>query len=457
MTINGTRYLSSTEIAERYLAFFSTRDHKVLSASPLVLPGNSTSFTIAGMQPLLPYLRGEVEPPYPRLTALQRCLRSDDADAVGSNERKNTSFHMLGQWSINDYGKREAITMAWELLVNEFGLDPADMWATVFEGDAELCILPDEVAIEQWTRLGVQPDHIVSLGAEDNLWTIGGSAGPCGPCSEIYIDRGLERGCGSPGCRPGCDCDRFLEIWSLVFMEYELHTDGKISSLPLHNIDTGMGLERMASVLQNAESVYAIDLFQPALQRLLELAPVGVAGGGAVEARARRMIVDHMRAFLLVGVEGVLPGRDGRNSVVRRLIRRAARQGRLLGIDRPFLGELLEPLAQGHGSLLTPDERRMVGSLVRIVTQEETMFERVLSVGLRSLAQIEPEHDSVVSGAHLFTLHAEKGFPADLAAEVLAERGLSVDWSAYELALEGHRQVSRQGAEQHFKSGSIQS
>jgi alanyl-tRNA synthetase len=213
----------------------------------------------------------------------------------------------------------------------------------------------------------------------------------------------------------------------------------------------------MASVLQNAESVYAIDLFQPALQRLLELAPVGVAGGGAVEARARRMIVDHMRAFLLVGVEGVLPGRDGRNSVVRRLIRRAARQGRLLGIDRPFLGELLEPLAQGHGSLLTPDERRMVGSLVRIVTQEETMFERVLSVGLRSLAQIEPEHDSVVSGAHLFTLHAEKGFPADLAAEVLAERGLSVDWSAYELALEGHRQVSRQGAEQHFKSGSIQS
>lgn len=451
MSTNTVHRFTSTEIVERYISFFSSRDHMMLSSSPLVPPKGDTSFTIAGMQPLLPYLRGTVKPPYPRLTALQRCLRSDDIDAVGLNERKNTSFHMLGQWSINDYGKREAIAMAWELLIDVLKLDLARLWVTVFGGDSELCILPDDEAVWCWTSMGIAPEHIVALGVEDNLWTMGEGPGPCGPCSEIFFDRGPERGCGKPTCCPGCSCDRFMEFWNLVFMEYEQDVNGRVTSLPLRNIDTGMGLERVASILQDTESVFSIDLFQPVSQALTELAPLGIAGGSLQERRARRIIVDHLRAFLLVGVEGVLPGRDGRNSVARRLLRRAARQGRLLGIERPFLSELLGPLVEGHGSLLSPQEQQKVPELRQVVMREEQMFARVLTTGLRYLEHVEPGDDGLVSGKELFILHTEKGFPADLAAEVLEERGLRVDWSQYEQASTEHRQISRQSVEAHFK------
>lgn len=444
-------HLSSAAIVERYLSFFRAHGHHELPGSPLAVPGNSTSFIIAGMQPLLPYLRGQEAPPSPRLTALQRCLRTDDVDAVGTNGGKNTSFHMLGNWSIGDYDKRTAIEMAMELLVNDFGLDQSKLWVTVFAGDPEFCILPDDVAIETWQKLGIPRERIVSLGAEDNLWTMGDGPGPCGPDSEIFFDRGVEFGCGSSTCRPGCECERFLEIWNLVFMEYERLPNGALVSLPLSNIDTGMGLERIASVLQEAESVFSIDLFMPAQKHLQALAPLGVAGGGVTETKARRMIVDHIRAVLLAGVAGVLPGRDGRNSVVRRLIRRAARQGRVLGITRPFLSELLKPLAEAHGSLLTTQEHALVPSLARMLAHEEVLFERVLTIGLRYLSQVEPDEHGVVSGEHLFKLHAERGFPSDLAAEVLAERGLRVDWPGYERAWESHRNVSRMSVEKHFQ------
>jgi alanyl-tRNA synthetase len=433
-------YLSSIQIVERYRSFFDRHQHLELPGSPLVVPGNSTSFVIAGMQSLLPYLRGEVKPPSPRLQAIQRCLRTDDVDDVGLTIRKNTAFFMLGNWSIGNYDKRTAIQMALDLLLNHYGLCIEQLRVTVFEGDASQGLPLDGEAMNEWQRLGISSQQIFPLG-EDNFWTMGEGPGPCGLSSEIFVDRGEELGCGKPDCRPGCDCARYLEVWNLVFMEYERHSDGSLTPLPQRNIDTGMGLERIGCILQEADSVYSVDLFQPALERLRELAPED--DGSPLAVRARRMIVDHMRAVLLAGLAGVGPGRDGKSSVVRRLIRRAARQGRLLGIKRPFLGTLLEPLAQAHGGLLTSEEQRGVPDLEPVVTGDEKMFGRVLSVGLRELEHVEPDERGLVPGSYLFRLHAEKGFPSDLAAEILAERGLSVDWSGYEQAVEEHRIVSR--------------
>ncbi len=221
---------------------------------------------------------------------------------------------MLGNWSLGDYGKKDAITMALDLLLNGLALDPRQLWVTVFSGDPELCLLPDETALDSWLRLGVPRERIVMLGLEDNFWTMGEGPGPCGPCTEIFVDRGPVFSCGSPDCRPGCSCERFWEVWNLVFMEYERAGDGKLTPLPQRNIDTGMGLERMAAVLQQVSSVLAIDLFVPAITRLAELSPAN--GIGTQENHAREIILDHTRAALFACLAGVGPGRDGRNSVV---------------------------------------------------------------------------------------------------------------------------------------------
>lgn len=440
---------SSVEIVRRYLAFFRERGHQELPSSPLVLPGTGTLFVIAGMQPLMPYLRGQETPPAPRLTGLQRCLRADDAEAVGTNARKLTSFHMLGNWSIGDYGKREAIAYALELL-DAFGVDRSRLWVTTFGGDAERGLSPDGESAEEWRRAGIPAERIVPLGMEDNLWSTGGP-GPCGPDTEIYVDFGPERGCGRDECRPGCECDRFLEIWNLVFIEFEETPEGRYVPLPFRSVDTGMGLERIALVLQGAETVFETDLFALARERLAELAPVPADGESPERLRARRRIVDHTRAVLFAELAGVMPGRDGRGSVVRRLIRRAARQGRILGLTEPFLGELVGPLVEAHSDLLTPEERLRVLAIARDITEEERRFTSVLSAGLRYLDRIEPEEGGIVPGERIFTLHAERGFPADLAAEILAERGLRVEWPGYEREAEQHRAISRVSKERRFQ------
>jgi alanyl-tRNA synthetase len=440
---------SSAEIAQRYLTFFRERDHLEIPGAPLVMEDGTTSFVIAGMQPLLPYLRGAVPPPAPRLTDIQRCLRTDDAGAVGTNGRKLTSFHMLGNWSIGDYGRREAIGLALALL-DELGFDHSRLWVTTFGGDEAHGLQPDTLAVQEWRRAGMPEDRIVPLGMDDNFWSTGGP-GPCGPDTELFMDRGASVGCGDPECKPGCACERFLEVWNLVFIEFEQHDDGTYTPLPLRSVDTGMGLERMAAVLQGVLTVFETDLFMPAWERLASLAPIGVAGGGAVETKARRVIVDHVRAALFAYLAGVQPDRAGRGSVLRQLIRRAARQGRVLGLDQPFLGALVGPLVAAHGALLTPQERERASSLAEVLTQEERRFARVLTAGLRALERIEPRDDGLVPGEELFVLHAERGFPADLAAEVLAERGLRVDWSSYERATEAHREVSRVSADRRFR------
>lgn len=482
MSPNTTLPLSSPEIVARYLAFFRARDHLELPGMPLAAPGLTTSFVIAGMQPMISYLRGEDLPPHPRLLSLQRCLRTDDADAVGLNGRKCTSFHMLGNWSIGDYGRCEAIEMALALL-DELRLPRELLRITYFGGDPALGLPPDEATVGEWLRVGIAPEVLVPLSREDNLWTMGGP-GPCGPCTELYVDRGEVLGCGKPDCRPGCECERYLEIWNLVFIQDEWLPDGRYEPLSVRSVDTGMGLERIAAALQGVPTVFDTDVFVLAQALLDELmgrgnklpafgggrgntlpaygtggdkSLLGVDGGegalgtqmaGAVpaEERARRLIVDHARATLLAMLAGVEPDRGGRGSVVRRLIRRAARQGRVLGIERPFLGELFAPLVEGHAPLLSEEERARVPALARRVTGEEGRFARVLTAGLRELGRLQPAVDGLVPGERIYAMLADRGFPPDLAAEVLAERGLAVDWSGYERAREAHRAVSRPGS-----------
>jgi alanyl-tRNA synthetase len=451
-----TSVITSPEIVARYLAFFRTRDHLEVPGMALAAPGISTSFVIAGMQPMIPYLRGQMTPPSPRLTSLQRCLRTDDADAVGTNGRKCTSFHMLGNWSIGDYGRPAAIEMAWSLL-DDFGLNRESLWVTYFGGDETAGLPSDEESLKEWRRMGQPSERLVPLGMVDNFWTMGGP-GPCGPDTEIFVDRGEALGCGEPTCRPGCECERFLEVWNLVFIQYEWLPEGGYASLPLRSVDTGMGLERFAAVLQDVPTTFDIDLLGQARARLDEL--IGEHGSRSLlpdegehgplagpgisrEERARRMIVDHARATLLALLAGVAPDRDGRGSVVRRLIRLAARQGHRLGLRRPFLGELLEPLAEGHGALLTPEEHARIPELAQIVGEDEQRFTRVLAAGLRELGRLSPGAERVVPGERVFALLADRGFPPDLAAEVLAERDLAVDWAGFERAREAHRLISR--------------
>lgn len=456
---NITGSWSSVAITAEYLAFFRSRGHLELPGSPLAVPGSGTSFTVAGMQQFIPYLRGETPPPATRITDLQRCLRTPDVDEVGTNGRKLTAFHMLGNWSIGDYGKREAISLAHELL-SRFGLDWSRLYVTTFAGDATLGIPPDEESVALWRETAIPAERIVPLGSEDNLWTMGGP-GPCGPCTEIFVDRGAELGCGRAECRPGCACERYLEIWNLVFIEYELHEGGVVTPLPLRSVDTGMGLERVAAVLQGVPTVYETDLFLPAAQRLDELSSLPDSlspterGNDRVArgVRARRVILDHTRSALFAMLEGISPGHDGPPSVVRRLIRRAARAGRTLGIEEPFLGKLVGPLVAAHGELFTAEQRPRAPEMARALSDEERRFAHVLTVGLRLLERVRPGPDGLVQGKALFDLEASRGFPADLAAEVLAERGLAVDWTGYHEAREEHRRISRASAERRFGHG----
>jgi len=467
---SSERTWTAEAITQEYLSFFRSRGHTQVPGSPLAVPGSGTSFIVAGMQQFIPSFRGEQPPPAPRITDIQRCLRTPDLDEVGSNGRKLTAFHMLGNWSIGDYGRREAIALSHELL-GRFGLDWSQMYVTTYAGDEALGIPPDEETVALWREIGVPHERIVPLGSEDNLWTMGGP-GPCGPDTEIFVDRGEALGCGRPECRPGCACERFLEIWNLVFIEYELLSEGSVTPLPMRSIDTGMGLERVAAVLQGAPSVFEIDLFAPASRYLATLvgatdvsqtssggcplpsgSPLPLQGRGpGGEERARRVILDHTRSALFAMLEGIYAGRDGRESVVRRLIRRAARQGRVLGIEGPFLGELVDPLAQAHTDLLTAEQRQRVPSLAQMLADEERRFARVLDLGLRLLDRMTPDEDGQVPGAEIFRLEAERGFPADLAGEVLAERGLVVDWRGYERAVEEHHTISRMSAQRRFAS-----
>jgi alanyl-tRNA synthetase len=439
--------MQTAEIRERFLSFFEQRGHRRMPSASLVpsVYDPSVLLTTAGMQPFKPYFRGEEEPPSRRLTSCQKSFRTTDIENVGTTRRHLTFFEMLGNFSIGDYFKQEAVEYALELSTNGFGFAQDDIWISVFGGDQELGLGPDEEAIECWRSVGVRDDRIVLLGRDDNFWQ-SGPTGPCGPCSELYLDRGLEF--GGEDDRPGDDTERFVEFWNLVFMQYELQADGSLPELPSRNIDTGMGLERMAAILQDVESVFETDVFRPLVQLGEELSGRRY-GQDFPTTRALRILADHGRAGAFLLADGVVPSNEDRGYILRRIMRRTMQQGHVLGLEAPFLPRLYERAVEVMGDAY-PDLRREWPTIERWARSEEESFGRTLEQGERLLADLisraREENTSWVAAEDAFRLHDTYGFPYEMTKELLAEEGLSVDDHGFEELMERAREVSRAGS-----------
>ena len=440
--------MKTSEIREAYLSFFEERGHLRVPSAPLVPPPEDTStlLVVAGMQPFKPYFRGEAQPPAPRLTDSQKCFRTPDIEQVGNTLRHLTFFEMLGNWSFGDYFKEESIAWGLELSVEVFGLDRDRIWVSVFAGDEELGLGPDTEAIEIWKANGIPEERIVRLPRSENFWQAG-ETGPCGPCAEMYLDRGLEF--GGPDDLPGDDTDRFLEYWNHVFMTYELQEDGSLEPLPANNIDTGLGLERMASVLQGVESVFETDGYAPLIE-LAEERSGARYGEDPRATRAMRIVADHIRGAVNLIADGVVPSNEDRGYVLRRITRRAIQQGRVLGLDPPYL----QPFADRVIELMSPAYPELAAeraTIERWLGQEETSFARTLERGSELLARlIEEAKDagtSWIDAEEAFKLHDTYGFPYDLTKELLAEQGLAVDDEGFEALMEKQRIRARTGAE----------
>jgi len=439
--------MEAAEIRRIYLSFFAERGHKIVPSASLVpsVHDPSVLLTTAGMQPFKPYFLGREEPPAPRLADVQKCFRTTDIGEVGNTARHLTFFEMLGNWSFGDYFKAESIPWGWELSTQGFGMDPDRIWVTVFGGDEELGLGPDEEAIAVWREVGLPDERIVRLGREDNFWQAG-PAGPCGPCSELYLDRGEELGGGDD--RPGDDTDRFLEFWNHVFMTYDLGADGSLTELPMRNIDTGMGLDRMAAILQDAPSVFETDLVRPLIDLAEEMSGRSYGEGGAV-TRAMRIVADHSRGAAFLIADGVVPSNEDRGYILRRIMRRAIQQGRTLGLESPWLGRFAERTIEIMGEAY-PELATERATIERWVGDEEESFGRTLERGSelleRLVGEAEQSGTSWIDAADAFKLHDTYGFPYDLTKELLAERGLSVDDGGFEELMEEQRQRARVGA-----------
>jgi alanyl-tRNA synthetase len=438
--------MTAAEIRERFLSFFEERDHRRLPSASLVpsVHDPSVLLTTAGMQPLRPYFLGEEEPPSRRLTSCQKSFRTVDIEVVGTTKRHLTFFEMLGNFSVGDYFKQGAAEYAWELSTQGFELDPESIWITVFGGEEELGIGPDEEAIEVWRAIGIPDERIVQLGREDNFWQ-SGPTGPCGPCSELYLDRGLAF--GAEDDRPGDDTERFLEFWNLVFMQFELHPDGSLTELPMKNIDTGLGVERMSAILQGVESVFETDIIRPVVE-LGEQLSGRSWGQDATTTRALGVLADHGRGGAFLLADGVVPSNEDRGYVLRRIMRRAMRQGHVLGIDEPFLPRLYERVVEVMGDVY-PELKREWPTIERWARAEEESFGRTLEQGERLLSELieqaKADQTSWVSADDAFRLHDTYGFPYEMTKELLAEDGLSVDDQGFEELMQQAREVSRRG------------
>jgi alanyl-tRNA synthetase len=442
------RRVTADEIRETFLAFFEERDHRRMPSASLV-PASfdpSVLLTTAGMQPFKPYFAGDEKPPHVRLTSCQKSFRTTDIENVGLTARHLTFFEMLGNFSFGDYFKQGAAEYAWELSTAGFGFDPEKIWPSVFGGDEELGLGPDEEAIEIWRAIGVPDDRIVRLGREDNFWQ-SGPTGPCGPCSELYLDRGLEF--GREDDRPGDDTERFLEFWNLVFMQYELKPDGSLPPLPRQNIDTGMGLDRMAAVLQDVPSVYETEHFLPYVRFGEELSGRKYGEQDDFAAtRALRILADHGRGMAFLLADGVVPSNEDRGYILRRIMRRAIHQGRVLGIDEPFLVRLADVVREVMGGAYPQlhDER---DTITKWAAAEEEGFRRTLDQGEKLLREIvsrtKDEGTSWVPAEEAFKLHDTYGFPYELTKELLADEGLAVDDQGFEELMDEARRIARAG------------
>jgi alanyl-tRNA synthetase len=432
---------TSAEVREGFLSFFEEKGHLRCPSYPLIpRPGDhSTLLTSAGMQPQMPYFLDQEPPPAPLTTTAQKCFRTVDIDEVGLDTYHLTFFEMLGNFSFGRYFKEGAIEFATEFIRKRLQLDWDRCWVSVHAGDPELGLGPDEVAIDLWEKIGMPPERIVRLPSSENFWSVGGP-GPCGPDSEIYWDWGEETGCGEEDCKPGCTrCERFLEFWNLVFMEYELHPDSTLTPLPTQNIDTGLGLERTARIVQNVASVYDTDGYQRIMSWIAESS--GVAYGDSPDAtKAHRVLADHGRGMTFIVAEGVTPSNEGRGYVLRRIIRRAVQHGLRIGMRAPFLAGLADTVIEQMGDAY-PEIAEHRGQIHRILGAEEERFGETLERGMKLFA--EAASRGAISGEDAFALQATYGFPIELTVELARERGLAVDEDEYERQMEQHREISR--------------
>jgi alanyl-tRNA synthetase len=438
--------VTSDEIRETFLAFFEARDHKRLPSGSLV-PAEydpSVLLTTAGMHPLKPYFLGREKPPHHRLTTCQKCFRTTDVENVGNTARHLTFFEMLGNFSLGDYFKQGAVEFAWDLSLNGFGFDPERIWITVFAGDEDLGLGPDEEAIDAWRSVGVPDERIVQLNREDNFWQAG-PTGPCGPCSELYYDRGPAFGPDSD--RPGDDTERILEYWNLVFMQYDQEPEGILTPLPAKNIDTGLGLNRMAAIQQDVESVYETDQFVPLMELGEELS--GRKRDDSFEVmRAMRILADHARGMTFLIADGIVPGNEDRGYILRRVMRRAILQGRVLGFEPGFLPLYGARVCELMGGAY-PELTEQRPSIDRWLASEEENFGRTLENGIKRLDDLiarakETEAEGIAS-EDAFELHDTYGFPIDLTLELVAEQGLGVDEQGFEVLMEEQRARARAG------------
>jgi alanyl-tRNA synthetase len=435
--------LTGAEIRARFLDFFASKGHTKVPSSSLIPRNDPTVLlTTAGMQQMIPYFLGRETPPAQRLTSSQKCFRTTDIDKVG-NERTLTFFEMLGNFSVGDYFKREAITFAWEFLTQVVKLPADRLHPTVHPSDQDAPRCWQEIA-------GYADEAIVRL--EDNWWGPPGASGPCGPDSEIYYDRGIEHGCGRADCAPGCDCERFLEIWNNVFMEFYQDLDGNRTPLPRKNIDTGMGLERLTMVLQGKESVFDIDLFRTIIDHFASLAGTEY-GKDARKDSSLRVIADHARALVFLAADGVLPGNEGRGYIFRRILRRAVRHGKLLGLDKPFLSIAADTVIKLMGDYYT-ELHTQRDRIVEILSLEEKKFSLTLNTGLillnELLADLKQKQQTIVPGPAVFKLYDTHGFPVELTQEIAEEQGFTLDISGFEESMQQQQERSRAGAASTF-------
>ena len=436
---------TSAELREGFLAYFESKGHKRLPSWPLVPrpEDHSTLLTSAGMQPQMPYFLGREPPPAPLTTTVQKCFRTPDIDEVGLDGHHLTFFEMLGNFSFGQYFKQGAIEYSTEFIQEHLRLDWDRIWVTVHAGDPQLELGEDEVAIGFWEEVGMPRERIVALPSSENFWSVGGP-GPCGPDSEIYYDWGEEYGCGEPGCAPACPrCDRFLEFWNLVFMEYELRPDGTLTPLPQQNVDTGMGVERLAAIVQNvrSRSVYETDGYQ-AIMAWIEQESGVAWNADETATKAHRILADHGRGMTCLVGDGVVPSNEGRGYVLRRIIRRAVQQARKIGLEDFWR---LSDVVVEQMSPWYPELEANRQSIQEVVRGEEERFSETLARGLRLFEEVAARGN--ISGEDAFTLTATYGFPLELTAELARERSLAVDEEGFAKHMEKHREISRAGGE----------
>ena len=431
-------YHGLNELREMFLSFFESKGHLRLPSFSLV-PQNDKSILLinAGMTPMKPWFKGEEEPPRRRVCTCQKCIRTGDIENVGKTARHGTYFEMLGNFSFGDYFKHEAIAWSWEFLTEVVGLEPDRLYPSIY--------LNDDEALDIWNKeVGIPAERIFRFGKEDNFWEHG--SGPCGPCSEIYYDRGPEYGCGKPGCTVGCDCDRYIEIWNNVFSQFDNDGHGNYTELKQKNIDTGMGLERLACVCQNVDSLFDVDTVMNITHKVSELTG---AHYGETEKRdvSLRVITDHIRSATFMICDGILPSNEGRGYVLRRLLRRAARHGKLLGVNDPFLYQVVDTVIHENEGQY-PDLREKQTYITKVIRTEEENFGRTIDGGMKIFSDLLAEHkqklEKIFSGADAFRLYDTFGFPIDLTMEMAADEGLSVDEGAFQKLMKEQKERARE-------------